>query len=214
MLIIRKIILKRVLIQSENLVKHYIYINNYEDVFHPANNREEYSQEKVGAITWGPKNKYLLYKVDNLLGKDLFYMESYGAYFMKYKDLREAIEYYKNEAPLFASVYALDGHYAVKVEDIDSQRVRDIINKVYNEGNHSNPVDSSEQLADKDDGFIMFYSTDVIDCASVSYEVYDDDLVAEVRGRYLILDGEDEEFIRGLIKEGLNAEAAPHRRKG
>ena len=163
-----------------------------------ATSYDSFTQNKAGAIVLRSDNSHrLLYCVDNLLNTDMLYVENSSRVYVKETELDNVINYYRNNAPLFASVGHMDSPQFTRVESIDSAHIRQIIEKITLNGSDTNPI--SDIVNDADRGRIVFFSTDHIDKFSLDYKTTSNGIVLSLDGKYLVLDADDAEYVMELI---------------
>lgn len=193
----------------------YVYVDSIQDIsangfdFHGEHyvralelvssiSNDNYMGNKVGAIIFRADNSHrLVYSVANLNDVDILYIESFGALYVKENEMDVVIDYYLNDAPLYASICNMTSPAYTQVDDIDSERVRQIVNRIDQTGSDTNP--NTEVLPDTDRGRITFFSTDRIYMFMVDYRLTSDGIVLSWNGKYMLLDGEDAEYVNELI---------------
>lgn len=191
-----------------------VYVDNIEEItdgfifhgeryvrateLHSATSYDSFTQNKVGAIVLRSDNSHrLLYRVDNLLNTDMLYAENGSRVYVKETELDNVINYYRNNAPLRASVGHMDSPQFTRVEKIDSARIRRIIETIAMEGSDTNP--NSDIVAVVDRGHISFFSNDDIDKFTVDYKITSNGIILSMDGKYLVLEAEDSDYIMELI---------------
>ena len=191
-----------------------VYVDNIEEItdgfifhgeryvraieLHSATSYDSFTQNKVGAIVLRSDNSHrLLYRVDNLLNTDILYVENGSRVYVKETELDNVINYYRNNAPLRASVGHMDSPQFTRVENIDSARIRRIIETIAMEGSDTNP--NSDIVAVVDRGHISFFSNDDIDKFTVDYKITSNGIILSMDGKYLVLEAEDSDYIMELI---------------
>ena len=91
----------------------------------------------------------------------------------------------------------MDSPQFTRVENIDSARIRRIIETIAMEGSDTNP--NSDIVAVVDRGHISFFSNDGIDKFTVDYKITSNGIILSMDGKYLVLEAEDSDYIMELI---------------
>lgn len=171
---------------------HYIASRDDTQVIHPQISREEYKTEKVGAIVMENGKHYVLNRIKNDLDANIIEMGTRYDPYVEESKLEEINEYYLNKAPLFCEVSDSDK----KIDTIDSDRIRNIVNYVQTNGSPYAPYDEEQE---RFDGYMIFYSYDAVYCISLEYKETDDGLCISYLGDYAYLNDDDAKYIRSLI---------------
>lgn len=174
--------------------KHYILAKDLKMTI----SHDNYNGNKTGAIILQNDNSHkLVYSVDNLAGVDILYIETYGGLYVNENEIDEVVDYYRNDAPLRAYISNLSSPRGIDVDDIDSERVRQIAGRIFQIGSDTNP--NKEDISGKNKGTIAFFSTDSIYMFMLDYQQTSDGIVISMDGKYLLLSGEDAEYVSQLI---------------
>ena len=172
--------------------EHYI---KGEDI-HPQPSHENYKKEEVGIIVDSHDNQRIIYSVDNLMGITILDVEYSSGVFVKADDVDKIMDYYGNEAPLYCEYYEAAGGSGKKVtENVDSALVREIRDRIINEGSAYNSGDPLFQTRESD---FYFYSKDDMCCIDISCINGRDGLIACYLGRYIVLNDEEADFLKSL----------------
>ncbi len=172
--------------------EHYIKVEE----MHPQSVHDRFIKDKIGAIIADNGEHRLIYDVHNTVGATILFVEYSSGIFVQESEAGRIIEYYDKEAPYYCEVSTSYSEPSVTVEDIDSERVREIRDLIYTTGGPDHYQD--EENSDLE-GYLLFYTTDDLACDDISFKQTSDGLIASFKGEYLILEGEDEEFIRDII---------------
>ena len=173
-----------------------LYVN-VEDM-HPQPLHENYVTEPVGAVIELGGGHILIYSIENTMGITILTLERFSGVFVPEAEADNIIPYYENEAPLYAEMMDDELNTLGAVWNIDSDKVRQILDQVGSEGTRY-PEDVY-CIDDGDyDGYIFFYSEDDLICMDTQYAETKDGVVLYYRGYALLLDKEGSEFIMSIV---------------
>ena len=172
---------------------HYVLVSDIS----PQVSHEQFNETVIGTFIDEYNNHQMIYSVDNSFGTLALDVQYYSGLYIKESEADRFVSYYENEAPLYCQVVFDPAEYSHNiVENIDSDHVRTLVDKIDNEGynySYSESIDS--------EGYLYFYSTDDLCCIDISFYEGEDGLIVTHLSNRLVLDGEDEAFIRGLTSE-------------
>lgn len=177
--------------------EHFVKV----DDIHPQDTHEHFKKEKIGAIMNNYNDKHhLIYNIDNTMGITILTLEYYSGAFVEKSEINKVVDYYENEAPLYAEVSFDLSKSIIDVGKINSEYTRKILNKISNSGS-LHPEDNYGIASENNDGYIFFYSTDDLICMSIEFFETDKGMVVTYGERGLILDEDEADFIRTIIEK-------------
>ena len=194
-----------------------VYLDNVQDIYdkgfdfegvhyvrcddiHPQTSHDNYVKEECGVIVDGNKHR-IIYRVHNTLGINIFDVEYSSGLFVAESDIPKLIDYYENEAPLYVEIteYGTD-HSKRAITDIDSERVREIRDRISTEGSNRSYSNPDIQNAD---GYMIFYATDDLSCFDITYIMKSDGIMLGIGMYYIRLTSDDPDaaYIISLIEQ-------------
>ncbi len=176
--------------------KHYIPLIG----LHSPTNityRDGFRTDKVGAVVDDNGISSFIYRVDNLTDMDILNIENSSDLLYAEEDQAEQIiEYYWNEAPLYAQTRCENNQHRVTIGEIDSVRARQIRDMILENGIDTEPENAP--IADQK-GYIYFLSTDDLSQYFFYYRLGSEGLMIKYDDKYMMLEGEDADYIMELI---------------
>ncbi|MBP5261391.1 MAG: hypothetical protein J6Z43_04595 [Clostridiales bacterium] len=159
--------------------------------------RDEFRTDKVGAVVDDNGVSNYIYRVDNLADMDILNIEnSSDILYAEEVQAEQIIEYYWNEAPLYAQTCYENNSHRVTIGEIDSVRVRQIRDMILENGTGTMPENTP--IADQK-GYIDFRSNDNLSQCSFYYRLGSEGLMIKYDDKYMMLEGEDADYIMELI---------------
>ena len=174
---------------------HYVRVYD----IHPQPSHDNFKETPVGAIIYennsGTGDHSLIYSVDNVMGIMILDLEYTSDLFIKESEVDRFVEYYTNEVPLYCQVNSYNSdNYGNVINDVDSDRVRELRDRIEQSGRPVYDYDYDNSL-----GYLLFYAVDDIGCIDFSCFETDGGLMVTSLGRGMIVEGEDEAFIRSFF---------------
>lgn len=163
---------------------------------HPQVSHDNFKTTKAGAIVLDDDNHYIIEKIENDLGVEIYQTGTIYDPYVPEEELDNINEYYKNKAPIYCEVIEDISKEGRKViEDVDADRIRKIRDSVEG-GELKSPKDSDK---DYKNTYLIFYSFDDIYCMDFSCKETEQGFVVEYLGDEKIITEEDAEYLKSII---------------
>lgn len=194
--------------------KELVYVDDFQDIYDngfdfmgdhyvqaeemsPQKAHDNFRKEKISAVVDSNDKHRIIYSVDNLMGITILDVEWSSGIFVKESDIENLMEYYDKEAPLYcvATIKATSSKQVV--ENVDSARVRQIRDRIINEGQSFSSGDAAFKHRD---ATLLFYSKDDMCCIDFTTINFGENIRLCYLGKYIDLDEDDSAFIWSMLE--------------